>query len=245
MPTWNNDPSSFGWEWAPTKDVVPFTFRGQTFPQGVHRLTVPLFTRALTALVDVGGLVLHPGLPSVSGDWGYEVRDVNGSPGTRSFHGYALALDINAPWNPQYANPPADSLYRMPTASDSILRPLGIAWGGGPSWGTRRDWMHIECHLSPGEIAAQGDGPGGVPFPLPAGYYFGPAGAGIRSISGYASTDKPYVSAIQRIQRALGVSTDGLYGPRTTAAAKLYQTGHSLTADGLVGPLTWRALFDA
>ena len=36
-------------------------------------------------------------------------------------------------------------------------------------------------------------------------------------------------------------AADGDFGPRTEVAVKSYQTQHSLTADGIVGPRTWWA----
>jgi cell wall-associated NlpC family hydrolase len=41
---------------------------------------------------------------------------------------------------------------------------------------------------------------------------------------------------------ALGVSVDGVFGPRTEQAVKAYQAGHGLPATGHVGPLTTSAL---
>jgi peptidoglycan hydrolase-like protein with peptidoglycan-binding domain len=37
---------------------------------------------------------------------------------------------------------------------------------------------------------------------------------------------------------------DGVFGPLTEAATKDFQSGAGLTADGIVGPLTWDALPD-
>ena len=35
---------------------------------------------------------------------------------------------------------------------------------------------------------------------------------------------------------------DGVFGPKTQDAVKSFQQGNGLTADGIVGPLTWKAL---
>jgi|GEM_PF-453859 len=43
-------------------------------------------------------------------------------------------------------------------------------------------------------------------------------------------------------QKALGVTADGVAGPRTRAATKRFQRKNGLTADGVIGPQTLKAL---
>ena len=58
------------------------------------------------------------------------------------------------------------------------------------------------------------------------------------------------VKALQRLLNALGykgkdgkaLSIDGAFGTNTAYAVKAYQTANKLTADGIVGALTWKAL---
>jgi hypothetical protein len=47
---------------------------------------------------------------------------------------------------------------------------------------------------------------------------------------------------VRRLQRALGVAADGVFGPQTQRAVKRFQRRHGLTADGIVGPVTRNAL---
>ncbi len=44
------------------------------------------------------------------------------------------------------------------------------------------------------------------------------------------------------LQRHLGITADGVYGPATARTVRRYQRAHGLTADGVVGPATWTAL---
>ena len=54
---------------------------------------------------------------------------------------------------------------------------------------------------------------------------------------GVQSTD-----TVRALQQKLGVSADGVYGPRTRSAVKRFQRAHGLAADGVAGPQTLAAL---
>ena len=48
--------------------------------------------------------------------------------------------------------------------------------------------------------------------------------------------------AVRRVQRRLGLTADGEFGPQTARAVRRFQRRRGLTADGIVGPMTRRAL---
>jgi hypothetical protein len=48
--------------------------------------------------------------------------------------------------------------------------------------------------------------------------------------------------AVRAIQRRLGITADGVFGPVTERAVKRFQRRHNLVPDGIVGPLTRAAL---
>jgi peptidoglycan hydrolase-like protein with peptidoglycan-binding domain len=49
-------------------------------------------------------------------------------------------------------------------------------------------------------------------------------------------------NAVERLQSALHMQTDGNFGPQTEAAIRRLQARHGLTVDGVVGPATWSVL---
>jgi peptidoglycan hydrolase-like protein with peptidoglycan-binding domain len=61
--------------------------------------------------------------------------------------------------------------------------------------------------------------------------------AGAPQASGVQAAD-----TVRAVQQKLGVSADGVYGPRTRAAVRRFQRAHGLAADGVAGPRTLAAL---
>lgn len=243
MPQFDSQhPEQWGWPKGENADIVPFSFDGHSFPQGVARLAAPVFTSALEHLIGLDGFRLRESKGLDAGMWGYENRRI-GSGGNWSFHAFGLAIDVNAPDNPQGTSQ-GSGPYALPPATGAVMRPLGVLWGGGPNgFG---DPMHLEVHLSVAE-ANGWQSPGGGPFPqvtypLPQGYYYGPFSGPRESISGSGRDDAPYRPGLAEAQLVLGVAADGYYGPDTAAAAAYWQAGHGLESDGLIGPLTWASL---
>ena len=49
-------------------------------------------------------------------------------------------------------------------------------------------------------------------------------------------------SSVAALQRALGITADGVYGPQTRRAVRRFQRSQGLTVDGIAGPQTLAAL---
>jgi hypothetical protein len=57
-----------------------------------------------------------------------------------------------------------------------------------------------------------------------------------------ASSAKTSRSTVKAVQRALGITADGVAGPQTRRAVRRFQRTHGLTVDGVIGPATLGAL---
>jgi hypothetical protein len=154
---------------------------------------------------------------------------------TSSNHAWGLALDIN--WTD---NPYTSTGRRLipDWVADDIFNPYGFAWGGDYTT-QRKDFMHLEFLGSPTQadqmtaLLTAGDGDGWRTLKVTTPRMTGDD-----------------VRAVQRVLRAWyslpADFIDGHYGPGTERVVRRAQEGvpphPKLTADGVVGPLTYRKL---
>jgi peptidoglycan hydrolase-like protein with peptidoglycan-binding domain len=86
-------------------------------------------------------------------------------------------------------------------------------------------------------------------FPLPSGHYFA-QGAAPRCHDGRVEADRAHIRTFQKrmIQRGWNLGSegaDGRFGPDTEKAVTAFQKEKALKVDGIVGPDTWRAAWEA
>jgi peptidoglycan hydrolase-like protein with peptidoglycan-binding domain len=96
-------------------------------------------------------------------------------------------------------------------------------------------WQYCLGDASPdGSVQAA---PASAPAPAPAGggmkfdYPGTPVGLGSKG------------AAASLVQAIIGAKADGDFGPKSVASLKAWQTANGLTADGSVGPVTWKKMF--
>lgn len=129
-------------------------------------------------------------------------------------------------------------------------------------------WIHAGLPIvgqptnTPGKPSPSKPAPGpAVGFPLPSGYYFGPASGGDRSVSGRyerrfaGKTDRAWLAEFaQQLSRRGwsvgkgrtylgGAGNDGIYGSEYATLIKAFQKDQKLTVDGLLGKKTWDAAY--
>lgn len=238
-----------GWPASPDPGSIGidagFTAAGVHFPGGVKAGDVATVLGYVAAHIHATVEHLIPGWC-----WGYEYRVNRNDPTSISSHAAGVSIDVNAPDHPNgsfntFTPDQVTEIRRILRAAGSV-----VAWGR--DWNGVKDEMHFEISGSQGKVAAAAarlrhpSVPTDrlTPFPLPAGYYFGPLSGPNESISGMApnGSDTKWRPAIARIQNVVHVRTDGLYGPATIQAVKGWQAGHALQVDGLTGPRTWLAM---
>jgi peptidoglycan hydrolase-like protein with peptidoglycan-binding domain len=70
----------------------------------------------------------------------------------------------------------------------------------------------------------------------------GAAAAGSGGTSAGSHAVRAAGGSVAALQTALGLTADGIYGPQTRRAVRRFQRAHGLTVDGIAGPATLGAL---
>lgn len=190
---------------------------GILFPGGVRRGPAGDLLMAVAGRYNAGVEALHPGWC-----WGYAERNVRGSSDV-SNHASGTAIDCNAPAHPIGTNPHANYSQAQIGAIHRILDMTGhvIRWGG--DYQHRKDGMHFEVNNGCSEADCR--------------HALSQLRSGHRTVS---SGDRG--PDVRDLQRAVGVTVDGIFGPATERAVRQYQRQHGLTVDGIAGPATWASI---
>lgn len=188
----------------------------------------------------------------------YNCRPVRGGYAL-SVHGEGRAGDSGMPWASDYGDNVARVLVRNAGALGlqaviwdrrfwSRAYPTGRYYDGV---NPHKDHIHWEMGwyaaknltvararlILAGQTTATSDGGPVGAFPLTrAGHYYGVNDGGAYSHSGFQYVDR---AAIKAIQREVGATADGMFGPGTRYRVIAWQKRYGLTADGKVGPGTW------
>lgn len=103
-------------------------------------------------------------------------------------------------------------------------------------------WGWVEG-LSP-EPPPEGEAP---PFPYPNSHHLNEASPKDCCHSGYYASDATHVQKWQQQMRSRGwdIGVDGQYGPESKDVCRRFQAEKGLASDGLCGPATWEASWEA
>ena len=178
---------------------------------------------------------------------------VTNAKGGTSYHNYGLAIDFclkvdgKAIW----------SVNKDWRTVATEAKKLGFEWGG--EWKSFVDYPHLQMtfglsikDLQEGKRPSEGAKKESVtskptiakPVTKPAAKPAAPkAPASIVKYPGKVIEIGSKGKDVERIQRAVGVKPDGIYGKATAAAVKSYQKRKKLSADGIVGAKTWAVMF--
>jgi hypothetical protein len=136
-----------GWPNCQGSKIVSLTVSGTKFPSGVRAEILELVSRLVQETKNRGYRFGNANDPSY-GCWGYNCRPIGGT-NSPSNHSWGLAVDINAPSNPNKEPPIVTD---MPPWMPDLWTQYGFRWGGTYS---RPDSMHYEFMGTPQDAINQ------------------------------------------------------------------------------------------
>ena len=216
--------------WGPGwPNCQPGTIATLTRPDGLRlplrKEIIPLVAWLITE-TERRGYDVRPGQT-----WGYACRPIRGYQ-VASTHSWGLAIDINAPANPMLHGRPgwaavhAAGRTDMPQWMPPLWNKYGFRWGG--DYASRQDAMHYEFMGTPADAAHFTSL---IAAPAPAPRPFRTFARDATDAAIYAKGGQP--TQVSDLQRLLGVTADGIYGPKTVAAVVAFKTQAAwTTADG-------------
>jgi lysozyme family protein len=160
---------------------------------------------------------------------------VNSGPGrSAKWLQAAVGVSVDGAIGPQTINAarqrsPAQVINAMCDVRLAFLQQLNTWETFGRGWKTRVDGVRADgLRFATGAIASPQSAPVAPGTPLSVEYDVVRLGS-----------RGPWV---EKLQQALGITVDGIFGPATEAALKAFQQEEDLTVDGVAGKMTYRAL---
>jgi len=165
-----------------------------------------------------------PAYPLAAGDWFSQTRNAT-HPAVRQIqdrlvkHGHKITVD--GIYGPKTTEAVKAFQAKAKVAVDGAVGP--VTWA--------RLWEAPATKTTTTKTTSTGS----PAYPLAAGDWF----------SSTRNSRHPAVKQIQAqlVKHGYKIAVDGIYGPKTTAAVKSFQTKAKVTADGAVGPITWPLLW--
>jgi peptidoglycan hydrolase-like protein with peptidoglycan-binding domain len=107
----------------------------------------------------------------------------------------------------------------------------------------RQHGLKADGVVGPSTWAALGVHSGGKVLRQERAHHRGAGGGGrAHARHSHSGGGAHHGTGVRDLQRALGLSADGVFGRQTARAVRDFQRHHGLKADGVVGPATWAAL---